>query len=208
MVALMNKCRAKKKRLAKLAKNKRKDRIVTSRHNTPNRFDKRMAELYKECGSDGHGSYKSDWYIVENIENDDIDRIMNPKSHSCDYEPKHCQHNEYKARDRVELQHTKDIQTNWALTFKHDLDKDEPIGLTGGIFRKREREDYHLEHVILLDADDVEYNKLYNLKNGRKCVKAHQSDKFSLDFGINGGFIKYVNSCVKDRANVIASNNK
>ena len=99
-IEIMNKRRRKKRKLHKIEMNKRVDRLTITRHGTQNKFNNRIAKLTKECGDDGHGKYKSDYYSIPNIDRVDIGAIINPKSHSCDYqEIDCCYHNKYKATD-------------------------------------------------------------------------------------------------------------
>ena len=202
-IELMNKRRARKHNLQRMEMNKRVDRLTMTRRGTLSKYDNRIALLTKKSGCDGHGKYKSDYYIISNIDQDDIDDIMNPESHSCDYDPEYCHHNKYKATDMIELYSTEHVDTNWGLRFKTDFEPDSPIGLGGGTFRMEQRGDKNLQHIVFFDADDVDYETLYNCSDPDNPVKAKKTDKFVLDFGTNGGLIKYVNStCAANRANV------
>ena len=204
MIAYMQKHRAKKRKFAKIMKNKRKDQIVITRHKTSTRFNNRMLELYKECGVDGHGVYQSDWYNIENVHGD-IDAIVNPKAHSCDWiNTDDCQHTEYKATDRLELKNTECIDTNWAVVFKHDMDEiDTPVGLSGGVFRLREKGDERLHHIVFFNYNDIDGDNLYNVKDRSNLAKAKENVEFVLDFGEKGGLVKYVNAtCVENKVNV------
>ena len=103
----------------------------------------------------------------------------------------------------MELYNTKDVETNWGLKFKKDLDIDSPIGCLGGIFRKEESGDQHLQHIIIFNSDDVDYQTFYNCSDPDNPIKAKKSDTFALDCSVNGGLVKFVNStCVKNKVNV------
>ena len=177
------------------------DPLILTRHQSDTRFDPRIDKLSKQCGEDGHGTYKSTWF-AKNKGDKTIN--MNPKIHTCDYSDV-CRHNEYKANDVLQLVHTKDVALNWGLKAKAKIPYNAPLGLCNGEFRRqRDGDEEYLQHAIFMTADDVEYETLYDCSDPNNIQRAKASDKFVLDFGdeSNGGMVKYINTtCVENRVN-------
>ena len=199
-IAELNEIRLAKKKKNTYIKNKQTDRLILTRHDSDSRFNNRIKKLTNECGKDGHGEYISHWYVGK----EDIN--ARSKEHNCDYS-ECCLHgnSNYKASNNIKLIHSGDVQLNFSLKSKRNMNFEEPVGLMNGVFRKAVAGDCDwLQHCVFFGPQDLEGNSnLFNHKDAANVYKANKDDRFVLDASQKGGLVKYVNStCVYEMVNV------